>query len=228
MRNKSRRPSEIEQFLERNLLKVQKPARYAGGEINQVVKDWEAVKTRTVLVFPDLYDLGMSNLGLAILYDLLNRREDTLAERAFAPWQDLEGLLREAGMPLFSLEPKHSLADFDILGFSLPYETLYTNTLNILDLGGIPLFSAERDETYPLVIAGGHAAFNPEPMHSFIDAFVIGEGEEVIAEIVEAHQSWKQSGKSRQELLAALFARGIAMRRFGPRSEWHYRPWWRV
>jgi radical SAM family uncharacterized protein len=197
-------PGEIESFLERTLIKVQKPARYTGGEINQVVKDWHSVQTRVALVFPDLYDLGMSNLGWAILYDLLNQRGDALAERAFAPWGDMEAAMRSAGIPLYSLESKHPLAEFDILGFSLPYETLYTNTLNLIDLAGIPLFSAQRDERHPLVIAGGHAAYNPEPMHAFIDAFVIGEGEEVIHEIVQAHQAWKRSGAHRDDLLLAL------------------------
>jgi radical SAM family uncharacterized protein len=196
--------SEIENFLERTLIKVQKPARYTGGEINQVVKDWESVQTRVALVFPDLYDLGMSNLGWAILYDLLNQREDALAERAFAPWSDMEAAMRAAGVPLYSLESKRPLAEFDIIGFSLPYETLYTNTLNLIDLAGLPLFSAERNERHPLIIAGGHATYNPEPMHAFIDAFVIGEGEEVIHDIVQAHQAWKRSGASRHELLIAL------------------------
>ncbi len=197
-------PEEIESFLERTLLKIQKPARYAGGEINQVVKAWDNVLTHVALVFPDLYDLGMSNLGWAILYDLINQRPDSLAERAFAPWSDMESALRSAGIPLYSLETKHSLAAFDIVGFSLPYETLFTNTLNILDLSGIPIFANERDERHPLIIAGGHSVHNPEPMHSFIDAFVIGEGEEVISEIVAAHQVWKASRRSRQELLHAL------------------------
>ena len=194
----------IEDKLERILPQVQKPGRYTGGELNQVVKDWESVKTRVALVFPDLYDLGMSNLGIAILYDLLNQRPDVLAERAFAPWTDMETQMRAAGIPLYGLESKHALADFDILGFSLPYETLYTNTLNLLDLAGIPIFSSERNDDHPLVIAGGHATFNPEPMHPFIDAFVIGEGEEVITEIVDAYQTWKRSGAARQELLRSL------------------------
>lgn len=197
-------PSEIEHTLERILPRVQKPARYTGGEINQVLKNWASARTHVALIFPDLYDLGMSNLGWAILYDLLNRREDVWAERAFAPWTDMEEQLRTAGIPLYSLESKHPLADFDILGFSLPYETLYTNTLNILDLGGVPLFSAERSADHPLVIAGGHAAYNPEPMHAFIDAFVIGEGEDIIGEIVDVHQAWKSSGADRQTLLESL------------------------
>jgi radical SAM family uncharacterized protein len=181
----------IKAKLERILLRVQKPARYTGGEINQVVKDWQSVKTRVALIFPDIYDLGMSNLGMAILYDLLNQRDDVLAERAYAPAADMEAAMRAAEVPLYSLETKHALADFDILGYSLPYETLYTNLLNTLDLAGVPLFCAERTSEQPLVIAGGHATFNPEPMHAFVDAFAIGEGEEVLMDIVDVHQQWK-------------------------------------
>jgi radical SAM family uncharacterized protein len=197
-------PEEIEMRLETILPGVQKPGRYTGGELNQVVKDWHSERTRVALIFPDIYDLGMSNLGWAILYDGLNQREDVLAERAFSPWSDMEAALRDAGLPLYSLETHHPLAQFDILGFSLPYETLYTNTLNVLDLAGVPLFCAERDEGHPLIIAGGHSTFNPEPMHAFIDAFVIGEGEEVIHEIVDVYQSWKSSREPRSELLKAL------------------------
>jgi radical SAM family uncharacterized protein len=197
-------PDEIQMKLEEILPAVQKPGRYTGGELNQVVKDWDQVKTRVALVFPDIYDLGMSNLGLAILYDLINQRPDALAERAYCPWSDMEGLMRSKGIPLYSLESKHSLADFNIIGFSLPYETLYTNTLNTLHLAGIPIFAAERTAEHPLVIAGGHATFNPEPMHPFIDAFVIGEGEEVTHEIIEVYQRWKESGNPREELLRAL------------------------
>jgi radical SAM family uncharacterized protein len=197
-------PEKIISELERILPTVQKPGRYTGGELNQVVKDWLGIETKVALVFPDIYDLGMSNLGLAILYDLLNRRRDTLAERVFAPWTDMEAALRDHDLPLYSLETKHALTDFDIIGFSLPYETLYTNTLNILDLGGVPIFSNERNDNDPLVIAGGHAAYNPEPMHAFIDAFVIGEGEEVIHEIVDAYQTWKNSQRARSELLNDL------------------------
>ena len=195
---------EIQAQLERILPRVQKPGRYTGGELNQILKDWNSVETRLALIFPDIYDLGMSNLGLAILYDLLNQRQDILAERAYVPWVDMEAEMHSAGIPLYSLESKHPLADFDILGFSLPYETLYTNTLNALDLAGIPLFAAERNESHPLVIAGGHATFNPEPMHAFFDAFVIGEGEEVIQEIVDVYQAGKRNGSSRHELLRSL------------------------
>ncbi len=151
-------PIEIERRLERILMRVQKPGRYTGGELNQVVKAWDEVKSRVALIFPDLYDLGLPNLALAILYDQLNQRGDVLAERAYAPWVDMETELRAAEIPLYSLESKHALADFDILGFTLPYESLYTNVLNILDLSGIPLRAADRSEQHPLVIAGGHAA----------------------------------------------------------------------
>jgi radical SAM family uncharacterized protein len=191
-------PQEIQTRLERILPSVQKPGRYTGGELNQVVKDWAATETKIALIFPDLYDLGMSNLGLGILYDLINQRPDALAERAYAPWDDMEAALRQNQIPLYSLETKHALADFDILGFSLPYETLYTSALNILDLSGMPLFTTERGPGHPLVIAGGHAAFNPEPMHAFIDAFVIGEGEEVIHEIIDCVKAVKRGVGSRE------------------------------
>jgi radical SAM family uncharacterized protein len=197
-------PSNIEEKLVRILPTVRKPGRYTGGELNQVVKDWKAVETRVGLVFPDIYDLGMSNLGLAILYELVNQRQDALAERIYSPWMDMEQSLRDADIPLYSLETRHPVKDFDILGISLPYETLYTNTLNLLDLAGIPLFSSQREAPDPLIVAGGHATYNPEPMHAFIDAFVIGEGEEVIHDIIAAHQLWKASGSSRQDLLESL------------------------
>jgi radical SAM family uncharacterized protein len=197
-------PQEITSRLERILQTVQKPGRYTGGELNQVVKDWSQISTRVAFIFPDIYDIGMSNLGLAVLYDLVNQRPDALAERAFLPWLDMEDAMRRDGIPLYSLESHSPLAAFDILGFSLPYETLYTNTLNALDLAGIPIFAAERSRTDPLVIAGGHATFNPEPMHAFIDAFVIGEGEEIIQEIIDCYQNWKRSDAERQALLVAL------------------------
>jgi radical SAM family uncharacterized protein len=197
-------PFEINQKLERILPTVQKPARYTGGEFNQVVKKWEAIQTHIALVFPDIYDIGMSNLGLAILYELINERQDALAERAYAPWVDMEAAMRKSSIPLYSLESRHPLRSFDIIGFTLPYETLYTNCLNALDLADIPLYSADRAVTDPLVIAGGHATFNPEPLHCFIDAFVIGEGEQVIHEIIHAYQSWKASPASRDQLLLSL------------------------
>jgi radical SAM family uncharacterized protein len=182
-------PEQIENKLDRILLKVQKPGRYVGGELNSIHKDWDTVKTRVAFVFPDIYDIGVSNVGLKILLDQVNQREDALAERAYAPWLDMETLMREQGIPLYALESKRPLSCFDIIGFTLPYETLYTNALNVLDLAGIPIRSAERDETHPIIIAGGHSAMNPEPMHAFIDAFVIGEGEEVIHDIIDTLSS---------------------------------------
>jgi radical SAM family uncharacterized protein len=182
---------QIETKLDRILLKVQKPGRYVGGELNSTIKDWNKAQTHVALIFPDVYDIGVSNVGLKILYDQINQREDALAERAYAPWVDMEKLMREHGIPLYSLESKHPLACFDLIGFSLPYETLYTNTLNILDLAGIPVRSADRNESHPIIIAGGHSATNPEPMHAFIDAFVIGEGEEIIHDIVNTIQKVK-------------------------------------
>ncbi|GAB4503795.1 MAG: TIGR03960 family B12-binding radical SAM protein [Anaerolineales bacterium] len=178
-------PEQIETRLEGILLKVEKPGRYVGGELNSVIKDWNRVQTKVALVFPDIYDIGVSNVGLKILYDQINQREDALAERAYAPWVDMEAEMRAAGIPLYALESKRPLACFDLIGFSLPYETLYTNALNLIALSGLPLRSHERDDSHPIIIAGGHACLNPEPMHAFIDAFVIGEGEEVIHEIID-------------------------------------------
>jgi len=206
-------PDQIESRLDRILLKVQKPGRYVGGELNSVVKDWDKVSTKVAFVFPDIYDIGVSNVGLKILYDQVNQREDALAERAYAPWLDMEALMREHGIPLYSLESKRPLACFDIIGFSLPYETLYTNTLNVLDLAGIPVRSEERDETHPLIIAGGHSTMNPEPMHAFIDAFVIGEGEEVIHDIIHVVQKIKVSkGEGTAQVNPPTFQRETLLR----------------
>ncbi len=190
--------------LERILPTVEKPGRYVGGELNQIVKDWHSVKTRLALAFPDIYDIGVPNLGLAVLYQILNTRPDVLAERAYLPWLDMEARMREKRIPLYSLESKQPLYRFDILGISLPYESLYTNVLNLLDLAEIPLLSRDRSNAHPLVIAGGHAAYNPEPMAQFIDAFAIGEGEEIILDIVNTHQEWKASRGDRFSLWVQL------------------------
>jgi radical SAM family uncharacterized protein len=186
-------PKQITRALNRVLHKVTQPARYTGGELNSVVKDWgdPAIRSRVALAFPEIYDLGGSNLGLQILYDLINKRSDLLAERAFCPWSDFEGFMRRDGIPLYSLETRHPLSQFDIIGFSLPYEQLYTNVLTMLDLAGLPLLAAERDASHPLVIAGGSGCYNPEPMSAFFDAMVIGEGEEVIFEVIEAVERWE-------------------------------------
>ena len=194
-------PNDIQKALDRILPMVQKPGRYTGGELNQVIKDWDKTQTRVALAFPDIYDLGMSNLGLAVLYDILNQRDDVLAERVYSPWTDMEAAMRAANLPLYSLESKHALVDFDLIGISLPYESLFTNAINLLDLSHIPVLSAERTAEHPLIIAGGHATYNPEPMNAFIDAFVIGEGEEVIQEIVDCLQISKLQKLDRGALL---------------------------
>jgi radical SAM family uncharacterized protein len=193
---------QIERTLDRVLWRVQKPARYVGGEYNSVVKAWDAVDLHVAFAFPDIYDLGMSNLGWMILYDIINQQPDMFADRVFSPWTDMEAVLRQEGIPLYGLESKHPLADFDLLAISLPYEQLYTNTLNLFDLAGMPLRSVDRDARFPLVIAGGHATYNPEPMADFIDAFAIGEGEEIILDIAQTLQ--KRRGGSRDEQLRAL------------------------
>ncbi|UCC51991.1 MAG: TIGR03960 family B12-binding radical SAM protein [Anaerolineaceae bacterium] len=174
----------IESALERILPRVAKPGRYTGGEYNQIVKDWGEIDFKVALAFPDIYDLGMSNLGLMILYDIINKHKNLLAERVYCPWTDMEAMMREKRLPLFSLETKHAIRQFDLLGISLPYEQLFTNTLNLIDLAGMPVRSEDRDETYPLIVAGGHACYNPEPVAPFIDVFVIGEGEEAILRII--------------------------------------------
>ncbi len=184
-------PQEIEARLARVLLTVQKPGRYVGGEYNAVHKNWDKTQSKIALLFPDIYDIGISNVGLKILYDQINQRDDALAERAYLPWLDFEEAMRAEQIPLYTLESKHPLTDFDIIGITIPYETLYTNVLNALDLAGLPLKSADRGEAHPLIIAGGHTATNPEPMHAFIDAFVVGEGEEVIHDIVDLVQRFK-------------------------------------
>jgi radical SAM family uncharacterized protein len=187
-----------DRILESILPEVEKPARYTGGEYNSVAKDWDRVDVRIALAFPDLYELGMSNLGLAILYDIVNRHQGALAERVYVPWTDMERAMRQAGVPLYSLETRRTLRDFDLIGISLPYTQLYTNTLALLDLAGLPVRSAERDERHPLVFAGGSAIYNPEPMADFIDFFVIGEGEDVILEIVDAYREVRRADRDSQ------------------------------
>lgn len=177
------------------LRRVTKPARYTGGEWNSIVKDWERTKVKLALAYPDLYEIGMSNLGILILYDIVNRHPDFLCERVFAPWKDMAKELRQSGVSLFSLETKRPLCDFDILGFSLGYEFTYTNVLEMLDLAGIPALSSERRDSHPLIIAGGTCCVNPEPMADFIDLFVIGEGEEALVELLEAYSEMKTNGR---------------------------------
>ncbi len=198
------KPEQIERTLDRVLLKVAKPGRYVGGEYNSVTKDWEDVSFRVAMAFPDIYDLGMSNLGLMMLYDAINRQPEMLAERVFNPWGDMESVMRDEGIPLYGLETKHTIREFDVFAITLPYEQLYTNVLTLLDLADMPLLAADRDTAYPLVIAGGHACYNPEPMTDFIDGFVVGEGEEIIVEIAQLLQHLKATNATREEQLLEL------------------------
>ena len=189
------------QSLEDILPLVRHPSHYLGSEINAVRKDPGRVRLRLALAFPDLYEIGMSHVGIQILYHVLNVREEIAAERAFAPGLDLEAELRATKTPLGSLETCTPLADFDILGFSLLYELTFTNILNMLDLSNIPLYARGRNDSHPLVIAGGPCAFNPEPLAEFFDAMVIGDGEEVVIELADAWLQWKEAGGTRQRLL---------------------------
>jgi radical SAM family uncharacterized protein len=191
--------------LEAALARVQKPARYTGGEWNSTVKDWDACDVRAVFAYPDLYDIGMSNMGLGILYDIVNRREGMLAERVFAPWSDMEAVMRAEGIPLWSLETRHPVRDFDVIGFSLSYEGTYTNILNMLDLAGLPVLAAERDDRHPLVLCGGSGALNPDALADFVDVFALGDGEETIVDIVNFIREWKRQGRgTRDDMLRRL------------------------
>jgi len=187
--------------LEHILPKVQKPARYTGGEYNAVVKDKKSVTTRYALCFPDTYEIGMSNLGCRILYGVMNEEKDIWCERCFAPWGDMEEEMRREGLLLYGLESGDPIADFDIIGFSLGYEMAYTNVLNMLDLAGLPIRSEERTELTPLVVAGGTCCYNPEPLTPFVDMFVLGEGEEVTLEYIHLYQQAKQEGWTKEEFL---------------------------
>ncbi len=186
------------------LLRVSKPARYIGGEINSAVKDRGRARLKFALAFPDVYEVGMSHVGFQILYHILNQDPEIACERVFAPWPDLEKLLRERGHPLTSLESSAPLKEFDLIGFSLQYELNYTGVLNILDLSRIPFLASRRGENEPLIVAGGPCALNPEPLADFVDAFVLGDGEEAILEISRAMMASKEKGESRSDLLNRL------------------------
>jgi radical SAM family uncharacterized protein/radical SAM-linked protein len=184
--------------------RVEKPARYLGGEYGSAKKDWEKVQARVCLAFPDVYDIGMSHLGFKILYDILNKDERTLAERAYAPWIDMEKELRTRKLPLVSCESARPLRDFDVVGFSLQFELTYTNVLTMLDLGGIPILASERSDDDPIVIAGGPTATHPEPLTDFVDAIVIGDGEERTTELALLWTSLREKGVSRKDRLLAI------------------------
>jgi len=188
---------------------IEKPARYLGGEYLSVQKDWDQTPVHVALTFPDLYEIGMSHMGMKILYSILNKHDDILAERAYCPWIDMEAKLREKNLPIYSLEGTRPLQDFDVLGFSLQYEMTYTNVLTMLDLSGLPLRADERDlQQHPLVVAGGPCAVNPEPMAPFIDAFVVGDGEEIFPAICRSFVQMRAAGASKTEILIALAKMG--------------------
>ncbi|MCG8565551.1 MAG: TIGR03960 family B12-binding radical SAM protein [Desulfobacterales bacterium] len=189
------------------LAQVQTPTRYAGTEINAVKKDLDAVDLTFALAFPDLYEIGTSHFGLQILYSILNNRENIAAERFFTPAEDLEALMRERGIPSLSMESKRDLKTFDVIGVSLLYELNFTNILTLFDLSGIPFYATDRDDTFPLIIAGGPCAFNPEPLADFFDAFVIGDGEETVLEVADAVMAFKKEGDGKKESLLRILSK---------------------
>jgi radical SAM family uncharacterized protein len=188
-------PESVFGALEALLPRVSKPVQYVGGELNAQVKSWDDAAVRWALLYPDAYEVGLPNQGVQILYELLNERADALAERCYAVWPDLEALMREHGVPAFTVDGHRPVGAFDVLGVSFSTELGYTNLLTTLDLAGIPLHAADRDETHPVVLAGGHAAFNPEPVARFVDAAAIGDGEEIVGDITDAVRDWKDAGR---------------------------------
>lgn len=191
---------------------VSKPIQYVGGELNATVKPWESVEVRWALMYPDAYEVGAPNQGVQILYEVINELPHALAERTYAIWPDLEALMRERGIPQFTVDAHRSVADFDLLGISFSTELGYTNMLTAIDLAGVPILARDRTVEHPVVIAGGHSAFNPEPVADFIDAAVIGDGEEAVIRVTELVQAWKQAGRpgGREGLLLSLAASGVA------------------
>ena len=187
--------------LEQLFMTVQKPGRYSGGEINSVIKDKEKVDVRFAFCFPDTYEIGMSHLGMKILYSLFNERDDIWCERVFAPWIDFERVMRENDIPLFALESRDQISEFDFIGFTLQYELSYTNVLSMLDLGGIPLKSRERKGLSPIVVAGGPCTCNAEPLADFVDIFFLGEGEKSDLEVIDLYKKYKAIGGSKEDFL---------------------------
>lgn len=192
------------------LLSIQQPARYIGGEVNMVEKDPDKVDIRFAMCFPDVYEIGMSHLGIQILYSMFNSREDVYCERVYSPWMDLDPVMREKDIPLFTLETQEPVKDIDFLGITLQYEMCYTNVLQVLDLSGIPLHACDRTEEHPIVIGGGPCAYNPEPLAEFFDLFYIGEGETVYFELMDRYKENKKAGGARRQFLEmAAEIRGI-------------------
>ena len=189
------------------LSQVTKPARYIGGELGAQVTIHDDRAVSWLLVYPDTYEIGLPNQGLQILYEILNERDDAVAERAYAPWVDMEAAMRAAGVPLFSLENTLAGGSFDVLAFNLSAELVYTNVLNLIDLAGVPVHGADRSADDPIVVAGGHCAFNPEPLADFVDAFVLGDGEEVVGEINEVIAAAKGSATADREAVLRSLSR---------------------
>ncbi|WP_246195690.1 TIGR03960 family B12-binding radical SAM protein [Halopolyspora algeriensis] len=202
--------------LEPLLPRVSKPVQYVGGELNATLKDWDEASVRWALMYPDAYEVGLPNQGVMILYEILNELPDVLAERTYSVWPDLEALMREHGVPQFTVDNHRPVGAFDVLGVSFATELGYTNLLGALDLAGIPLHAADRTGEHPVVLAGGHAAFNPEPVADFVDAVVLGDGEEAVLEITEVIRDWKAEGQpgGREELLLRLTDSGVYVPRF--------------
>ncbi len=188
------------------LMHIQKPARYIGGEWNSIVKDHDKIPVKVALAFPDVYEVAMSHLGLKIIYSVINSRDDALAERVYAPWVDMEAMMKEKHIPLFTLESKCPVKDFDVLGFTMPYEMCYTNILNMIHMAGIPVWAKDRSDEDPIVISGGPCVYNAEPVADFFDVFFIGESEEAIEEMVDLVKAWKAEGKpgGRKEIIRRM------------------------
>ena len=183
------------------LLTVEKPARYIGNEVNSVMKNKDDIAVRFAMCFPDVYEIGMSHLGIQILYDMFNKREDVWCERVYSPWTDLDQIMREKNIPLFALESQEPVKDFDFLGITIQYEMCYTNILQVLELSQIPLMAEERTNEHPFVIGGGPCTYNPEPLADFFDLFYMGEGETVYNQLLDTYKEWKASGADRAEFL---------------------------
>ena len=191
-------------FLEDRILRsVEKPARYIGGEMNAVTKNPKNIKIRYCMCFPDVYEIGMSHLGIQIIYDQLNRRADTWCERVYSPWSDLHRIMKDQNIPLFALESQEPLRSFDFIGFTLQYELCYTNVLQVLDLAGIPFLSKDRDDSCPLIIGGGPCTYNPEPLADFFDLFYIGDSEVSLDALLDLYRDMKESGCGKDEFLRA-------------------------
>lgn len=194
----------VKETLDSLLMRVEKPARYIGGELYSVVKEPDGISTRFAFAFPDMYEIGMSYLGLQIIYHILNKEEKVACERVFAPAPDMEEQMRKAGLPLYTLETKTPLLEMDIVGFTLQYEMSFTNILNMLNLANIPVKAEDRDERFPLIAAGGPCACNPEPLADFIDFFLLGDGEESLPELCRIHRQWKERGGTKREFLLEI------------------------